>query len=357
MVHYRVFLGAPSPADVTTDPGSYTWKTTESTLSSSSFSQPSLVYPPATLDAASRRISLLYQDVIFNDDGPDYDETHDISERPDRTSTFMTWPPTPAAVDQSINNITTDQPSFLLPSQSQPPPPGTYETQETVSYAYSDEDGCSPSTIARFPNFQFSLHSLTSLSSLSNASKSASARDHFYHRQQGPGSSRKANVLVAILEVEGPDMIKVKKGIDAGKEVSILKMILGDEEGCVCRLTAWRDTAEVWGGYGSDPDPPLAMKRGDVVYFENISATISPPDVYSRPGQGTTPILTPTLALTASPAMRPPPRAQLCYRTLPSTHTDALLRPDLRLGKSDAAIRRVGGLVRWFEGVAGIGTS
>lgn len=55
--------------------------------------------------------------------------------------------------------------------------------------------------------------------------------------------------------------------------------------------------------------------------------------------------------------MRPPPRAQLCYRTLPSTRTDARLRPDLRLGQSDAAVRRVGGLVKWFEGVSGIGGS
>ena len=53
--------------------------------------------------------------------------------------------------------------------------------------------------------------------------------------------------------------------------------------------------------------------------------------------------------------MRPPPRAQLCYRTLPSARSDAGLRPDLRLGQSDAAVRRVGSLVRWFEGVAGIG--
>ena len=90
MVHYRVFLGAPSAADIGTDPSSYTWKTTESMSTSPlqpSFSQhnPSVVYPPATLDAASRRISLLYQDVIFrdtdeeeqDDDGPEYNETQD----------------------------------------------------------------------------------------------------------------------------------------------------------------------------------------------------------------------------------------------------------------------------------------
>jgi len=158
----------------------------------------------------------------------------------------------------------TGLPSFLLHSQSQPPR-GTYETQETVSYAYSDEDA---STIGKFPNFQFSLHAVTSLSSLGNASKPLSIHDP-YPRQQGAGGFRKVNILVAVLEVEGPDTIKVKKGLDAGKEVSILKMILGDEEGYVCRLTAWRDTAELWGGYGSGSDPPPAMKRGDIVHFES----------------------------------------------------------------------------------------
>lgn len=297
MVHYRVFIGAPSASNTGTDPSSYTWKTTENTPTTSlppSLSQhfASVVYPPATLDAASRRISVLYQGVIFGDtddeeeqvdDGPEYNETSQLlgvyavssvwcvtlRYKPERTSTFITWPSTPAAVErkganhQNENNAnTTSLPSFLLPSQSQPR--GTYETQETVSYAYSDED---TSTIARFPNFQFSLHTVTSLSSLSDASRFSSVHDQ-YQRQPG---SRKANILVTILEVEGPDTIKVKKGLDAGKEVSILKMILGDEEGCVCRLTAWRDTAEVWGGYGLGPDALPAMKRGDVVYFESES--------------------------------------------------------------------------------------
>ncbi|KIK19589.1 hypothetical protein PISMIDRAFT_13537 [Pisolithus microcarpus 441] len=62
-----------------------------------------------------------------------------------------------------------------------------------------------------------------------------------------------------------------------------------------------------------------------------------------------------TVTLTASPSMHPPSRAQICYRTLPTTRTDARLRPDLRLGCSDVAVRRVGVLVRWFEDVAGVG--
>ncbi|KAF5343461.1 hypothetical protein D9758_011848 [Tetrapyrgos nigripes] len=61
------------------------------------------------------------------------------------------------------------------------------------------------------------------------------------------GPSLSKAMLLAVLEVEGPDTIRTKKGPDAGKEISILKMVLGDEEGNVCKLVAWREIAEVWG--------------------------------------------------------------------------------------------------------------
>ncbi|KIK11151.1 hypothetical protein PISMIDRAFT_123204, partial [Pisolithus microcarpus 441] len=296
----------------------------------------------ATLDEASRRISLLYQNIIFKDTDEDEDgEEEDIDDvRPDGAggetqddaTTFLTWPPTPAATQPSKKKSVnaTSVPSFLLTSQSQPQ--GTYETQET---AYSDEN---TSSVTRFPNFQFSLRTVTSLASLRST---LCGQDQVRQRQK---SSHKVNVLAAILEVEGPDTIKVKTGPRAGQEASILKLILGDEEGCVCRLTAWRDTAEVWGGYGMDSDSPPAITRGDVVYFE-ITTTIAT----------TKPSSPSNLTLTASPSMHPPSRAQICYRTLPTTRTDARLRPDLRLGCSDVAVRRVGVLVRWFEDVAGVG--
>jgi hypothetical protein len=42
-------------------------------------------------------------------------------------------------------------------------------------------------------------------------------------------------------------------------------MILGDEEGNVCKLTAWREVAEAWGGTGE----ALAAKRGDILLIES----------------------------------------------------------------------------------------
>ena len=63
----------------------------------------------------------------------------------------------------------------------------------------------------------------------------------------------------------------------------------------------------------------------------------------------------PMLALTASPNLRS--RAEICYRTMPRTSVpaDLRLRPDLRLGASDAAVRRVAAVVTWFERMAGLG--
>ena len=155
-----------------------------------------------------------------------------------------------------------------------------------------------------------------------------------------------------MLEVEGPDTIRIKKGVDAGKEVTVLKLILGDEEGCVCKLTAWREIAEDWGGIGD----AVGVKRGDVLYVasmyflrprtKDVLAHLVIIDVTANWDPTTSP------TLTASPYLKS--STVICYRTMPYTHEDSRLRPDLRLGESDAAVRKVAALVRWFEGLAGL---
>lgn len=303
MTHFRVFLGAPSVSDLKKDPASsYTWKTIEPP--SAEVSQ-ALLYPPATLEAASRRVSLLYQNVIFDDSDEDSEGFDQIAwhERSqllmNEQTTVITWPPTPVA-------DTTGVPSFLRTSQSQS---ALDQTQETTSVSYSDA-----SSIARFPHFQISLHKVSSLASL-------------YRENIARG--RKVNMLLATLEVEGPDTVRVKKGMDAGKEVSVLRMILGDEDGSVCKLTAWRDVADAWGALG--------VKRGDIIYLENLAPT-------REPGS--------SITLTASPYNKP--TAEICFRTMPYTREDNRLRPDLRLGKSDAAVKKVAALAQWFEQMAGL---
>lgn len=63
---YRVFTGAPSAKDVSQPTSDYHWRTVSSKT-------PAYGFPPATLEAASLRISLLYQNIIFgeSDEHPD----------------------------------------------------------------------------------------------------------------------------------------------------------------------------------------------------------------------------------------------------------------------------------------------
>ena len=55
---------------------------------------------------------------------------------------------------------------------------------------------------------------------------------------------------------------------------------------------------------------------------------------------------------TASPYAKP--TAEICYRTMPQDAQDGRLQPDLRLGESDASVRKVAALVAWFKGLAGL---
>ncbi|KAI6108278.1 hypothetical protein F5141DRAFT_1122029, partial [Pisolithus sp. B1] len=95
-----------------------------------------------------------------------------------------------------------------------------------------------------------------------------------------------------------------------------------------------------------DPDAPPALARGDVVCFENALATSSFHDSRFKRGPPTTTATTtepspPNVTLTASPTMLPPSRAQIYYRTLPTTPTDARLRLDLRSRCSDVTVWRL----------------
>ncbi|KAG6919104.1 hypothetical protein DXG01_009360 [Tephrocybe rancida] len=315
---YRVFLGAPSLADLNKDPSSFQWQTISSQEAFSSkrtlSATQSIIFPPATLEAASRRISRLYENIIF-DDGPEEaqpDGMDSVSEpEPYNQTTMISWPPTG---DQTSARHNRSGPSFLLDTAKSHDVQTQFETQETQSYNYSDT-----SSIANFPTFHFSLHALTSLASLAKSS---------------PRGSRKVSVVLAALEVDGPDTIRIKKGAEAGKEVSVLSLILGDEEGAVCKLTAWREIADEWGGSRN----AVGVKRGDVLFIENVTASWDP---------STSP------TLSASPHLKP--KMEICYRTMPYTHEDNRLRPDLRLGDSDAAVRKVAAVVRWFEDMAGLG--
>lgn len=71
-----------------------------------------------------------------------------------------------------------------------------------------------------------------------------------------------------MLEVDGPDEVTVRRGPDAGRVVSVLRLIVGDEASTIRKLTAWREVAEAWGGATQDA---VGIRCGDVVYFESRS--------------------------------------------------------------------------------------
>jgi hypothetical protein len=140
--------------------------------------------------------------------------------------------------------------TFLDMSPSRLQPVSGAETQfETQYTALSSE----ASSLALLPSFAFRLASISSLSAL-----------------RTPRPPPKLTVLVAVLEIDGPDIVKIKRGVDEGKELAVLKLILGDDDKIVARCTAWRDVAETWAD---------GLKRGDVVCLS--SALPSPHPLYS----------------------------------------------------------------------------
>ena len=88
---YRVFLGAPSKADISNDTNSYKWHTISSSDSHTKSTRlgvdgtqsQAFIFPLATLEAASHRISLIYKNIIFGD-GPEMEglseEQHKVEE-------------------------------------------------------------------------------------------------------------------------------------------------------------------------------------------------------------------------------------------------------------------------------------
>ena len=85
-MRYTVFLGAPSPSSALNDVDDsvlYQWRTLPSTAnpvlndtSVDSFSG----YPSSALDGASRRISVMYENMIFTDDEEDKGDTQTVEE-------------------------------------------------------------------------------------------------------------------------------------------------------------------------------------------------------------------------------------------------------------------------------------
>ncbi|KIJ46320.1 hypothetical protein M422DRAFT_250368 [Sphaerobolus stellatus SS14] len=304
---YRVFLGAPKTGSLCAVGQSSSWHTVNS-------SEVPPLLPPATLERAEHRISMLYKNVIFHQEEDEVVEQL-MSQEGDETGISR---------GESSNSAELSNISWLKG-------PGSYGEQETFD---SDETGdgttmlSEGSSIGRFPSFSFNVNTLSSLFVISRIKKSA------------PGPPRVA-LLLGILEVDGPSYVKAKSGLQRDSEMALLKLVAGDEKGSICKIVAWREIAETWGGDRGEP----AFRRGDVVYFENLVLS-------TQRGQATSESAEAGIQFTASPNQKS--HALICYRTLPAYNGDRKLRPDLRLSYNSPAVRKVSEVVEWMERMAGI---
>ncbi|KAG9100388.1 hypothetical protein FRC06_004164 [Ceratobasidium sp. 370] len=215
------------------------------------------------------------------------------TQNPTQPETYQTNPGDSLASNSTASTVL-EQSTFFR----------TFPTN-TLSQSLSTES----SSVINFPAFHFSLRTLTPLRvALTPA---------------GRGSVR-ATLLVAVLEVDGPDPITTKNG----QETHLLRLVIGEDDGSAGKLVAWGDSALEWGGARKMP----GLRRGDVVLLSDIQVTSSPPE-----------------APTLSASSRYNSGIQLCYRTVPRTEEDKRLRPDLRLGQADACVRRVAAFVEWVQ--------
>ncbi len=199
---------------------------------------------------------------------------------------MISWPPTdPISRAVFASDVVLDRTtsSHRLPSEASVshihhslPHETQTSTQELSSESYSVSIS-NTSSIHCFPTFRINLNLLTSLQSLTHLTPATLSRTSANPDTFGGGSDqqRKFNIVAAVLEIETGwsgtevEMITIKKGKDAGKEVAVLKMVVGDESGGVCKLTAWREVAERWGGCGDIADKFTAIKKGDIVLIES----------------------------------------------------------------------------------------
>ncbi|KAG8931238.1 hypothetical protein FRC02_003012 [Tulasnella sp. 418] len=287
-------------------------------------SQPSWlldVLPERTFIDANNKISGIYKNVIFGDD----EEALLLSgQDPERSKSLDTSNVSDVSWEPSLSGGGNSERSFVKSAEVDVSKKsgfyssfGDSSAEPDSQFDESNDMSGEGDSIGRFPTFHFSLHKLSSLGTVLKAPVRRKER-------------KIVSLLVAVLEVDGPVSITTRAGV----EMALLKLVVGDEAGAIAKITVWRETAEQWGGseYGEG-----GLKRGDVVLLENIAVNYAPP---APPN------------LSASPTEKS--THTICYRTLPTLASDRQYRPDLRLGITDSAIRKVSIVVDWMEEMAGL---
>ncbi|WWC63449.1 uncharacterized protein I303_106052 [Kwoniella dejecticola CBS 10117] len=209
-------------------------------------------------------------------------------------------------------------------------------------------------SVSNLPRWSIPLHKLTSLATLLAPTRNTG------RNVTSSRSNKLHTLIVCVLSAEPVVQRQRKEEKAKGKEGSLFigkwtvtAQPLSGEEEVTTTVRLWDECAKEWGE---------RVKRGDVVLLENIELK---PFTSKEPTH-----------LSISPHHIP--KITILYRTLPRYETsrndyiyrpapqadaaqkgrmileDKMLRPDLRLGRSEAGIRKVEGIARWFAGfVAG----
>ncbi|WVR09474.1 hypothetical protein IAU60_006541 [Kwoniella sp. DSM 27419] len=233
----------------------------------------------------------------------------------------------------------------LTPDQNTP----EYSTDslDTTTASFPSQLATNPgnTSMFNFPRWSIALHKLTALQAL--MSSSVRMNRHYAYMY---------SIIACVVSTEGLVQRQRKEEKARGGEGSLWigKWMItapptatGDPE-VTCGVRLWDDVAREWGE---------RVRRGDVILLENVELRPSSP---KEPAH---------LSLSVSNS----PKITILYRTLPRYYSDPkdyvyhqssgrlddaykgsmlkedrALRPDLRVGRSDAGVKRVDGVARWF---------
>lgn len=212
-----------------------------------------------SVQLASQRLSTLYEGVVFRESCEDeytQSQSQVLGSQASGTYQFpIRWSLiTSTERETSFEWSRTQHSIELVPSISGQPPPNSSPQRSQSQFLTSLEESSystSPSVIHQLPKFRVPLLSLSPLHAISNGTINTE-----------DSNSKKVSILVAVLDVDGPEYVRITKGVDRGIEVGLLKLVLGSVDGSICRLTVWRERAELWGNL---------TRRGDVVLFQGTS--------------------------------------------------------------------------------------
>jgi hypothetical protein len=138
------------------------------------------------------------------------------------------------------------------------PPPTSSPPQETQQTEFESTLISGRSSICVYPLFNFSIRNVSPLSSILQRAKGTAPEP------------LKASMVVAIIDLQGPDSVTIKKGMNEGTKVSRLELTIGDDDDSIASLTAWRETAEKWGNATEE----AGVKKGDVIFLESGSSLV-----------------------------------------------------------------------------------